>query len=520
MNFKRNLLSIITLVGSVFLVAGCKDKNAFSRFEFLDPQADLHQDVDTYEDEDHTSYIKYGSYDNYNAKGSGNNIIDIGDTYNVLSKYAGQHILKSTGDRNILVIPVEFSDFTLDDLGVKKADYLNNLEKAFFGVSYNNKFLSVSEYYNRSSYGKLRISGTVCPTLYTFPKTVDSIVKGDLSDQVVRNIYDNVISWYKSSYPNENLDQYRINPEDQNSDVAIYLVYTYPTELKQNQKVFWNYTFLDKPFSWSSYSCLNTLAGAPDAHTLIHECGHLFGLPDYYPTNESDVDPTGRIDMMDCSVGDHTGLSKMMLNWARPYYVKDTCEITIRSLATHGDLILINDSWNNPEVSGKSRKTVFDEYYLIELYSPTGINYFDASVGNNKAKLPLLPGIKIYHVDARIGYFKTDRNAKTFLHYCDTTVDTPEDPKPGNIGLAHTNSSTYTIVNQPTYNLYELQLNNVKSLSDQCASDENLFHKGDIFEITSDKFNTVTNTNYRISVESLDYRQATLKIEKINTTQN
>ena len=521
MNFKRNYLSIITLLGSIFLVAGCKDRNAFKPFRFLDPVNDLKQEIDDHEDKEFEGYVKYGKLDGYLAKGTSVNPIDLGSTYNVLYKYAGQHIMHSTGERNILVVPVEFEDFTLDDLGVSRSDYITNLQKAFFGRAKNNKYVSVSEYYNRSSYGQLQLSGKVCDKFYTFPKTVDSIIKDDLSEKVVRSCYDDVIKWAKSSFPSLDLDEYRINPEDSSSDVCIYLVYTYPTELKKNTKVFWDYTFLDKPFSWSSYSCLNTISGAPDAHTLIHETGHLFGLSDYYPSNESDPDPTGRIDMMDCSVGDHSGFSKMMLDWARPYYVTDSCEINIRSLSEYGDLILINDRWNNPtETEWKSRKTVFDEYYLIELYSPLGINYFDASIGNNKAKLPLLPGIKIYHVDARIAYFKTDRDVKSFLHYCDEIVADAVDPVSGNVGLAHTNSPTTTIVSQPTYNLYELQLNNAKSISDACAGDTNLFHKGDTFTIDSSKWNSKNSTSYKLTVTALNYKQATIKIEKTKTTQN
>ena len=517
MNFKRNLVSIITLIGSVFLVAGCTSKEKFKQFEFLDPIKDLKQEVDDHEDKQYEGYIKYGEYGEYIAKGTSAQMPSLGSTYNVLYKYANQHIMHSTGDRKMLVVPVEFEDFTLEELGVKKDDYLNNLKKSFFGTSYNNKYISVSEYYNRSSYGQLRLSGTVLEKFYRFPKTVDEIIKNDLTEKAVRACYDDVIKWAKSVFPSLNIDEYRINPTDPNSDVCIYLVYTYPTELKKNPKVFWDYTFLDKPFSWSSYSCLNTIAGAPDAHTLIHETGHLFGLADYYPSNETDPDPTGRIDMMDCSVGDHSGFSKMMLDWARPYYVTDSCEINIRSLSEYGDLILINDRWNNQEFAGKAKKTVFDEYYLIELYSPLGVNYFDASIGNNKAKLPLLPGIKIYHVDARIAYFKTVGDTKTFLHYCDESVEEAVDPVSGNVALAHNNSKTTTIVSQPLFNLYELQLNKGQSISDQCATDENLFHNGDTFTIDSSMWNSKNSTSYKISVSALNYKEATIKIEKIKT---
>ena len=525
MNFKRNLINIIALVGSVFMVSGCKDPKAFAYFQFLDPINDLHQEEDKHKDEDYEAYIKYGDFGDYHAKKMNTQVENLGSTYNLLYKYSNQHIIPSTGDRKVLVVPVQFEDFTISDLGVSKDEYIDNLQKAFFGVASNNKYLSVSEYYNRSSYGQLRLTGKVCNEFYTFPKTAEAIIKEDLTSNTVRLCYDDVIKWYKTIYPAPTLNEYRIDQEDLNSDVAIYLVYTYPTELKQNTKVFWDYTFLDKPFSWSSYSCLNTISGAPDAHTLIHETGHLLGLPDYYPANESDPDPAARIDMMDCSVGDHSGLSKMMLNWARPYYVTDSCEITIRALANYGDLILINDRWDDENIVDKAKRTVFDEYYLIELYTPTGINYFDASVGNNKAKLPLLPGVKIHHVDARIGIFNIDRDIKTFVRYCDgiaseETQSKDADPKSGNVALAHNNNAGTESTTQPLYNLYELKLNKEKYISDQCATDAHLFHKGDSFEINETMFNTTNSSHYKITVQAVDYREATIKIEKLKTTQN
>ena len=522
MNFKRNLLNIIALMGSVVLVSGCKNPKSFQRFEFLDPIKDLKQVEDTHTDEDYGSYIKYGDYSDYIGLNSDKSSVNLGSTYNVLRNYANQHVIPSIGDRKILVIPVEFDDFTISDLGVNKEDYVNDLEKAFFGVSSNNKYISVSEYYNRSSYGKLRLSGKVCDRFYRFPLTTETLIKEDKTSNDVFKCYSDVVNtWFPYNYPDEDLNQYRVDPNNPNSDVAIYLVYTYPTELKQNTKVFWDYTFLEKPFSWSSYSCLNTIQGAPDSHTLIHETGHLLGLTDYYPKNENDPDPTGRIDMMDCSVGDHSAFSKMVLNWARPYYVKDSCEINIRSLSNYGDLILINDLWDGSNVNNKAKRTVFDEYYLIELYTPIGINYFDASVGNNKAKLPLLPGIKIYHVDARLGIFHTESaELKTFVRYCDgeaseETKEKDANPALGNVTLAHNNNAGTETTTQPQYNLYELKLNNEKYISDSCAKDNHLFHKGDSFVIDSSSFNVANNpTKYTITVSSLNFREASIKITK------
>ena len=519
MNFKRNYLKIITLVGSVFLIAGCQDSGAFVQYQNIEEVVDTHEEFVASDG----SYEKHGNFASYTAKLDSTHTKDFGDTYSVLTEFTGRNILEATGDRKILVVPVQFSDFTIQTLGVKPEEYISNLNKAFFGASKSNKYVSVAEYYNRSSYGKLRISGKVCDQFYTYPKTVEEINQNKTLRDTVQDCYNKVLTWYEDTY-HDSLDEYRIDPENGKNDVALYLVYTYPTELNtKNPEFFWAYTFQDKPLSWSSYSTMNTLAGFPDAHTFIHEVGHLFGLVDYYPSDKTSPDPTGRIDMMDCSVGDHSALSKMWLNWARPYWVKDSCEISINALVDSGDLILINDNWN---------ETVFDEYYLIEFYSPTGLNYYDVNAGvivnnNEVVKLPSLPGIKIYHVDARICYFdkpnkgSESKTGRAFKHYCDEVgkpVDPAIDLSKVNVDIAHDNS-TYPDAKDDSENqylknlLYELQLNHVGHSVNGCATNMNLYRTGDTFDNLT--FNKLNTTNYTITVSNVNFRGATLKIEKV-----
>ena len=514
MNFKRNCLSIIALIGAAFIVAGCSKFDPNSAYQPITEVVDDHKDVWG----ENATYVKYGDYKSFPAKYKADLDPDLlGSTYEVLTKYTGRHILEATGDKKILVVPVEFSDYTIKNLGVSSEEYVSNLEKAFFGNVKGNKYVSVAEYYNRSSYGKLRISGKVCDKFYTFPKTVYEINTRKTIRDYVQESYDKVLTWYEDNY-HESLDEYRIDPENGNNEIALYLVYTLPTELNtSNPKFFWAYTFKDKPLSWSSYSVMNTLAGYPDAHTFIHEVGHLFGLEDYYPADESDVsnsvpEPAGRIDMMDCSIGDQTGLSKMWLNWARPYWVKDSCEITINALVNSGDLILINDEWNG---------TVFDEYYLIEFYSPTGLNYYDTNIGNNLAKLPTLPGVKIYHVDARLGYYQIETTKTTFLHYCDEVsepgqADVRADAVKKNINVVHNNSTNTEAKDDQQYlknYLYELELNHVGHSVAGCATDLNLFRGGDTFDDLN--FNKLNITDYKISITNVTYRDATIKFEKV-----
>ena len=527
MNFKRNCLAIITLTCSALVVTSCQDRNSFNLYHNIAEVSDTHEEFVA----DDGSFKKPGDFKTYKAL-SGTTEVELGTTYETLTEYTGRNILKAEGDRKLLVVPVQFSDFTISSLGISPDEYITNLNKAFFGTSRNNKYVSVAEYYNRSSYGKLRISGKVCDQFFTYPNTVAEITqnKSKYTRNRVLECYNKVLSWYQDTY-HESLDEYRINPEDENSDVAIYLVYTYPIDWnKQDSQFFWAFTFQDKPLSWSSYSFINTISGYPDAHTYIHETGHLLGLVDYYPNEENEsttsvYEPAGRIDMMDCSVGDHTGLSKMMLNWARPYWVTgqnwdangvESCEITIRSLADSGDLILINDLWN---------ETVFDEYYLIEFYTPTGLNYFDTSIGNNLAKLPTLPGIKIYHVDARLGYYNVENNTKTFSrYYCDEEVKAgvePYVPKKGNIDIVHDNT-TYSKAEDTDFHLknylYELIFNNaddITTTTSSCATNKNLFRKGDVFEDLKFNSSKLWTQDYKITVTRMTYRDATIKIEKV-----
>ena len=515
MNFKRNCFAIIALIGSALVVTSCQDPNAFYEYQNIAEVVDTHEEFVASDG----SYKKPGDYQDYEALINKDTSKFIGNTYEILSTYTGRHILDATGDQKILVVPVQFSDFTISNLGVKPEEYVSNLNKAFFGSSKNNKYVSVAEFYNRSSYGKLRISGKVCDQFYTYPKTVQEINTYKLSRDTVQDCYNKVLTWYEDTY-HESLEEY----ENANGEVAVFLVYTYPTELNtQNPKFFWAYTFQDKPLSWSSYSFMNTLAGYPDAHTFIHETGHLFGLVDYYPADESDIansvpEPAGRIDMMDCSVGDHTALSKMWLNWARPYWVTgatDSAEITIGSLVDTGDLILINDLWNG---------TVFDEYYLVEFYSPTGLNYFDTNTGNNLAKLPSLPGVKIYHVDARLGYYVADaktKNQKIFDHYCDELGKAGEQaisPASGNVNIVHDNSTYTDAKDDAKYlknYLYELQLNHSGQSVAGCATNLNLYRKGDVFEDMKFNSNKLLTQDYTITVTGMTFRDATIKIEKV-----
>jgi hypothetical protein len=161
-------------------------------------------------------------------------------------------------------------------------------------------------------------------------------------------------------------------------------------------------------FFWSQYSlCFpGYYHDQIDTHTLIHETGHILGLNDYYSDSNHDL-PMGGVDMMDHKVGDHSAFSKMLLGWTSPRVVDGTLSdfsISLSSFEKTGDCLLVRDtnldSWNN---------TPYDEYLLLQYYTPTGLNEKDSAGygewsgenyghGGTYAKA----GLEVYHVDARL----------------------------------------------------------------------------------------------------------------------
>lgn len=484
MNFKRNCKFITALIACVLVLTSCGKNKSFNRYTFIDEITDLHQDETFLE-----GSSRIGNYKPYftNISSEGN------VNRNVFTEKGLKNLLKTTGDQKILVIPVEFPDYKCEEkLGISKKQYIDTLNRAFFGVQENTSYYSVSEYYNISSFGKLRISGEVSDQFYEFKVTSESLKNA--SQSTLFTYYQDIINWYISL--GKDISSFKIDPNKEavDSNVAIYLVYDRPyDENATSDSFFWAYTFSSSPFSWTSFSFIGSNLNKPDTHTFIHETGHLLGLEDYYPQDSSKDEPTHRIDMMDASLGDHTGFSKMFMDWVRPIEVTKTCEISINSFTSSGDLLLISPSWN---------KTVFDEYYLLELYTPTGLNKKDSILGNTIAKLPSLSGIKIYHVDARLAYYKNNRQGLEYISDCEFNTE-------ANVGdaVGFINSN-----NKPlTSPLYELILNE-KIIGDDYASDRQLFHLDNTFN--DFKFNQdLGGFSCSIKVKNLGYKNATLSIE-------
>ncbi len=418
--------------------------------------------------------------------------------------YYRYHYLNSQGNQKILVIPVEFSDFPSSKLKGGEEGSLKYIEKAFFGKSKDTFFESVSSYYYKSSYGHLTLEGKVSAWFKT-NKTVEEMKKESVYSIKSQHVLQEAIKWYNDNYDDiEDFDQDKDGYID-----AVWLIYSAPQV--NGDDFLWAHTYSDyshnysftpmaSVYSWASYNFLfYQKTSVPETHVLIHETGHLFGLKDYYSTDNSDkYAPTAYFDMMDTNIGDHNAFSKMLLNWTTPYVVTDECEITINSFTESGECILISPSWNgNP----------MDEYLLLEYYTPTFLQKADSKT-NWEYKNLSSSGLRVYHVDARIGYV-TNFGSRMAGYL---GVDEVEDIHLYHLDFANTNTTSSTMHNngKPNYLLKLLRANNYEK-EGAPADNDLLFKVGDNF---SDRINFSENP---FTFNSFDTIPFTFEITKMTS---
>ena len=430
----------------------------------------------------------------------------------------------SIGKVKALVIPINFLDSDISNNDKQKIIIHN----AFFGRANKTTFESLASFYNYSSYGQLEIDGYVSD-FYNYPYASNELGNGTAS--VSSKIALSALNWFYENNPDFDMSEYDID-QDGALD-ALYIVYNHPSGNDSNS-LFWAYvdhmsknvTYKDKPFgntyAWIGYDFLDADNNYSETHVLIHETGHVFGLDDYYNTYASGhFEPTGYVDMMDRNIGDHTGYSKMLMDWVTPYVLNGTGRITIKPFSTSGNLILIptNQGWNH---------TPYDEYLLLEYYTPTGLNkndagtkYYYTDINGDQNVFTFLnkPGLKIYHVDSRVGYFDS-----RFSHSLITTIG-DENEKEALSGRSsycldfiNDNSVLDNKINQPVlYHLLERSGEN--TLKDGIPFDSRgLFVSGDAFgvDVFKDfKFNNGSSLTHTFTILEENYQGITIEFTHI-----
>lgn len=461
-------------------------------------------------------------------------------TLEMMTKASGIVALDSTGEQNILVLPVCFKDYPLSKFNYDESEVKSNLEKAFFGSKEETGWESVKSFYETSSYGNLKIDGIVAD-VYTLDCTLVDFVNKKGNDYYDPSYYalEKATDNFKKNYTGN------IKDFDQNGDGnldAVWVIYmnpymsdkyindyrewepsiSYTPNLLSNmENVLWAYTYWDyetdsnvnnpEPFvyGWASYDFLwdgdysSNGQKLVDCHTYIHETGHILGLDDYYNydyANESTpTSPAGALDMMDNNIGDHNSYSKYLLNWVQPRIVNAKGTYTLSSFQENGDCLLI------PANNSSFTDSPYDEYLLLEFYTPTGLNYLDSQYKyTNDLKLFTDYGVKVYHVDSRLGLMKFDssKNQYDYQGFNNNYVNTYDDYSI----IASSNTPSYSYSGKRLLTLLSNSHNASSNYYYQDrsygeANNSDLFKEGS--SISSFRFNNGTSLSYQISIENL-----------------
>ena len=464
----------------------------------------------------------------------------------------------STGTAKILVIPVWFTDSDSYISSKKKESVRNDIYTAYFGTNEETGWRSVKTYYEEESHGALTYTGTVSEW-YECGKSEERYHTDGSYPGKTMTLVSNATAWYFSHH-DENRRDYDGNHDGYlDGVVLIYGAPDYSAARKYDRSNMWAYTYWmqdsslnsilepgENVFFWASYDFMyspgtpaTNHTGVPtkpygsgdtkhcniDAHTYIHEMGHMFGLDDYYDYS-GQFSPAGGFSMQDKNVGGHDPFSILSLGWGKAYIPTESVNINLKPLSTTGEMIILSPNWNE-------FNSPFDEYLVLEYFTPTGVNEFDSTY-NYRGSSPAgskKSGIRLWHIDARLLYANSELSSFSINH-----VTTDPSSELGRVTLMMTN--TYEIEGQESgyitylgsdYADYKLlkYVRNDKTIETHKTTDQmkesNLFKKGDSFTMSqygsqfveTGKLNSDLDLGFSFSVVNIKDEYASITIAKL-----
>jgi len=428
----------------------------------------------------------------------------------------------SVGACHILVIPVWFSDSSNYVLESNRDTIREDIRKAYFGTSSETGWHSVKSFYETESMGRLSFTGVVSDW-YEVSKNTKAFGPANSGLSNTESLVTSATNWYFRNNPDSSRKDFDKDGDGYlDSVMFIYAAPEYDSLSKidssfANSSNLWAYCYwLQDPslrsksspgpnvFFWASYDFMYGKNNAtsktgksscyygddtvcnPDAHTYIHEMGHVFGLDDYYDYSNNSYAPAGGFSMQDYNIGSHDPFSIISLGWADPYIPTESCSINLSPFQNNHEVILLTPSWNN-------NNSPFDEYFLIEFYSPTGLNKLDCEYNYlNVLKGPSNYGIRLWHVDARLLHtMEADREGNPIWSADKMTTD-PTLEEFLYIAFSNSYNADYGSVlgrSYYDYNLLQLIKNNKKGSyrDDEPIKNSDLFYDGDSFNMDSFK---------------------------------
>lgn len=413
---------------------------------------------------------------------------------------------EAKGDMKVLAIPIAWQDEPENATDQNLDEYRSYLGRvadengnvADYSSGLPAEAYSLSDYFDEVSYGNLSIS-TFMTDWYEAPY--------DFSEYRYQNVsidfFDEVLDWLYDAYPD--LDFGSFDRDDNGYfDAVIFLnsgskrpdgYFTISFEGAIAYRTTYGNEYagtVDRP---RINGAVNINSNQFDNNALIHEFGHVLGLIDYYDVTYSGIDAVGGYDMQCGNNGDWNAYSKYSMGWIEPTIIQglnagESVDVEIGVMGETGDMIAV-------PAAGTSMDDPFTEYMMIDLFEDTGVNTYNAhdgviNIGNK-------PGVRIYHVDARMEY-------RDYISY-----DFP-DMEPCPIGTIHF-ANAYSV--NGFYNIELIQSGAVNSFTTRGSgrtyvTDADFFTAGDVFTTEEykaffhdGKFDDESDFGYSIEVVSI-----------------
>ncbi len=373
----------------------------------------------------------------------------------------------------LLVVPIDFTDYPAEKTPQGGEGTIEAIKTLMFGDSADTAWYSLKEYYETSSYGECNITGVVAPWYHTNQSVTEFAEK---SMSAVYDLGVDLYYKYQEDEGKEELTKALEEQEgyefakdeegnyteladlsyfDSNDDYyvdAVILLYSCPDRVKDvhgsyiDNSLYWAwtssslgptassrrlsmdhffwtsiYTFYEAGTyedgvwrEWTDDEIATMGSHVLDAHTLVHEFGHVISMYDYYSYDSNsggdDYYAMGGLDMMDFNIGDHNSVSKSWYGWISPYVIDRPGKITMGCATTTGDFCII-------PIGGNYAGTLCSQYIAIELISNDGVAYMDSVQNLHGSGMGIYPlyysdlAVRVIHVDARPGVWKYDSNS-------------------------------------------------------------------------------------------------------------
>lgn len=367
--------------------------------------------------------VKYYVVNEYEGVKTSYNNNDLFNNY----RYGEGNVLPSTGAVKILTIPVWLSDSDQFFNESQKGQIIEDIEYTMNGNRPDTELASTKQYYEAQSYGAIEMDITVSDFYYSSKSYKDFTDNGENSKAENDNILVNdAISWYFDNHAEKRFEDYDLNNDGYlDGLVLLYGANYYGVSSDGNSSYAFestNYGNDDYSYNTFSFCPIGGLYGLAkqnpttqltssdlsatysrnfrsSARIIIHEMGHMFGNKDLYEANSSSEKylPAGGFVMQDNNCGGHDPYHTNIIGWSKPeiyassdYELGDKITISLKDFQSSGQNIILTNKWN-------VANSLFDEYLIIELFAPTGLNKFDSQASYMNA---IKSGIRLWHVNS------------------------------------------------------------------------------------------------------------------------